>query len=149
EQAPNVLGERIWHLVPILAAVNGRQEDSRLLAVILLQTAAPGPAVLAIDKLYVIDWFGEIDLRRLPVPGLFVFHCVSVALGDPARAAIRRVQDVAVDGQCPTGLRVDEPDRANLVFELILDLAPGLSAVGGMEDFEALILLERIGDSAV
>src|SRR6185503_8718204 len=66
------------------------------------------------------------------------------ALKRPALAAVGRAQDIAIDSQRPTLVRVYKPDRANLVLELIGHPVPRLSAVGRLQNLEALIRFKRI-----
>src|SRR6266404_3656599 len=54
------------------------------------------------------------------------------------------MQNVSIDSQRPTLLRIREPNRANLVLELIRYRAPRLAAVSGLQHLEALIRFEQV-----
>ena len=90
-----------------------------------------------------IELFRLFHLRRL-VAGDLHLDLAGLALRRPGRAAVSGVQDVAVNRQRPPRQRINEPDLANLVFELLGNLLPGRAAVGRLQDLEALIGLKGI-----
>ncbi len=69
EDRRHVLRERIGNLIPVCSTIHRGQEDTLLLAIVVLLSASPGPSMTGVDEVNLIYLLRNIHLRVAPVAG--------------------------------------------------------------------------------
>src|SRR4030095_8011580 len=88
-----LLIKRIRNLIPVLAAVNCGQQNSRLLCVLVFASSSPGPAVIGVDEVKLVNLFRLIEVWFASIPEKFKLDLARLSLSRPGGAAVGGRED--------------------------------------------------------